>query len=139
MTALAALPGGVTAARAGRRPGRGLARNVGLGLGLLGLLYLGLWWRSHLLGAPLLAQATALLLGLGLSVVLGRFGSLAAVAVLSAGGVAEGLPPASLSVSTCSPSWSGPPSSMGGAWPPPLTSAARTFPPARTTQSCPRA
>ncbi|HWW92298.1 MAG TPA: hypothetical protein VN375_02940, partial [Vicinamibacteria bacterium] len=73
LSALAALLGGLAAARAGRRPGRGLARNVGLGLGLLGLLYLGLWWRSHLLGAPLLAQATALLLGLGLSVVLGRF------------------------------------------------------------------
>jgi hypothetical protein len=97
LSALAALLGGLAAARAGRRPGRGLARNVGLGLGLLGLLYLGLWWRSHLLGAPLLAQATALLLGLGLSVVLGRFGSLAAVAVLSAGGVADRLPPASLS------------------------------------------
>jgi hypothetical protein len=96
-SALAALLGGLTAARAGRRPGPGLARNVGLGLGLLGLLYLGLWWRSHLLGAPLLAQATALLLGLGLSLVLGRFGSLAAVAVLSAGGVADRLPPASLS------------------------------------------
>jgi hypothetical protein len=101
MSALAALLGGLTAARVGRRrgrrPGPGLARNVGLGLGLAGLLYLGLWWRSHLLSAPVLAQATALLLGLGLSLVLGRFGSLAAVAVLSAGGVTDRLPPASLS------------------------------------------
>jgi len=101
VTALAALLGGLAAdwaaRRLGRHPGPALPRNVGLAIGLLVLLYLGLWWRSHLGGAPLLPQAVALALGFGLSLALGRFGTLAAVAVLSAGGAGGRLPPASLS------------------------------------------
>jgi hypothetical protein len=100
-TALATLLGGlVTAAllrRFRRHPGPWLARNVGLGLALAGLLYLAFWWRSHLVDAPVRAQAIALVLGLALSLALGRFGALAAVAVLSAGGVSQTLPRARLS------------------------------------------
>jgi len=101
VTALAALAGGFLADWAGRQlgrhPGPTLPRNVGFLIGLAGLVYLGFWWRSHLAGAPLLPQAVALGLGVGLSLTLGRFGSLAAVAVLSAGGAGGRLPPASLS------------------------------------------
>jgi Type I phosphodiesterase / nucleotide pyrophosphatase len=100
VTAVASALGGLAAAwlgrRTGRRPGPGLARNVGLVVALLGLLYLALWWRTHLASAALPARAGALLLGLGLSLALGRFASLAAVAVLAAGGLGDGLPRAGL-------------------------------------------
>lgn len=100
-TGVAAFLGGLAAAWWGRRGGRqahpALARNVGLALALGGLAYLALWWRSHALQAPLAFQALAALLGVGVSLVLGRFGSLAAVAVLAAGGLADHLPAASLS------------------------------------------
>src|SRR6185436_12212736 len=47
-TAVASALGGLAAAwlgrRTGRRPGPGLARNVGLVVAVLGLLYLALWW-----------------------------------------------------------------------------------------------
>ena len=66
-------------------------------MALLAVAYVALWWRSHLAGAPVLGQAAALALGLLLSLALGRFASLAAVAVLSAGGASAHLPPASLS------------------------------------------
>jgi hypothetical protein len=96
----AAFAGGLAAAwlgrRAGTRASATLARNVGLALALGGLAYLALWWRSRALGAPPVAQAAALATGLCLSVVLGRFGSLAAVAVLSAAG-RDRVPEASLS------------------------------------------
>ena len=98
LTGLVALAGGLLAAwakRLGREAGAGLARNVGLVVALGAIAYAALWWRSHLVGAPVLGQAAALALGLLLSLVLGRFASLAAVAVLSAGG--SHLPPASLS------------------------------------------
>ena len=98
LTGVVALAGGLLAAwakRLGREAGAGLARNVGLAVALLAMAYVALWWRSHLVGAPVLGQAAALALGLLLSLVLGRFASLAAVAVLSAGG--SHLPPASLS------------------------------------------
>jgi hypothetical protein len=99
LTGVVALAGGLLAAwgrSLGRAPGSGLARNVGLGTALLAVAYLALWWHSHLSGAPVVAQAGALALGLLLSLALGRFASLAAVAVLSAGGASH-LPPASLS------------------------------------------
>jgi hypothetical protein len=100
LTGLVALAGGLLAAwarRLGREPGENLARNVGLGVALLAVAYVALWWRSHLAGAPVLGQAASLALGALLSLVLGRFASLAAVAVLSAGGASPHLPPASLS------------------------------------------
>lgn len=96
----AAFVAGLAAAWLGKRlgPGAGaaLSRGVGLTLALGGLGYGALWWRSRGLGAPLEVQALALVVALGLSLVLARFGSLAAVAVLS---VVEGgrLPRASLS------------------------------------------
>ena len=95
-TAGASALGGLAAAwlgrRTGRRPGPGLARNVGLVVAVVGLLYLALWWWTHMASASLASRASALLLGLGLSLALGRFASLAAVAVLAAGGLGEGLP-----------------------------------------------
>jgi hypothetical protein len=100
LTGLTALLGGFLAAwarRTGHRPGPTLARNVGLGVALATVAYLVLWWRSHLGGASLHFQAGALALGLLLSLALGRFASLAAVGVLSAGGEAANLPPRSLS------------------------------------------
>jgi hypothetical protein len=100
-TAAAAFLGGLAAAWAGRRlgkaPGPALARNVGLALALAAFAYLALWWRSHASELSMPAQVMALVLGLGAAVLLGRFGSLAAVAVLSAGGVGDRLPRASLS------------------------------------------
>jgi hypothetical protein len=100
VTALAAFAGGLAAAawsrRGGRQPGPRLSRNVGLVLALASLGYLALWWRSHVWGASWPAQLLIAVLGLGASLALGRFGSLAAVAVLSAGGATR-LPQASLS------------------------------------------
>jgi hypothetical protein len=68
-----------------------------LALAVVGLLYLGFWLRSHAATTSLPVRATAVALGLGLCLALGRFGFLAAVAVLAAGGVSERLPEASLS------------------------------------------
>jgi hypothetical protein len=85
---VAALIGGLVAAWLGARlgPSAGAAssRGVGLALALGGLAYAALWWRSRGFGAPLGLQLLALAVALGLSLVLARFGSLAAVAVLSA-------------------------------------------------------
>ena len=100
VTAGVALAGGLLAAwarRRGRAPGTNLARHVGLAVATLAVLYLALWGRSHLPGAPLGGRALVLAVGLFLSLALGRFASIAAVAVLSAGGGAALLPPASLS------------------------------------------
>ena len=85
------------AGRAGHHPGPSLARNAGLAVALLAIAFVALWWRSHLAGASVVAQAAGLAVGLLLSLALGRFASLAAVAVLSAGGASGRLPPASLS------------------------------------------
>ena len=66
LTGLAALAGGLLAGwarRRGRRPGAGLPRNAGLAVALLASAYVGLWWRSHLTGSPLVGQAAALLVG----------------------------------------------------------------------------
>lgn len=97
---LAAWIGGLVAAwlgsRLGPTAGAALSRGAGLMLALGGLAYAALWWRARGLGAPPGLQALALAVALGLSLVLARFGSLAAVAVLS---VVEGrhLPEARLS------------------------------------------
>lgn len=100
-TAAAAFGLGLLAAWLARKRGRGLGptlpRAVGVAFALVGLLYLALWWRSRAADAPLMAQAAALVLGVGLAWLLGRFGSLAAVAVLSAGGASATLPEARLS------------------------------------------
>ncbi len=100
-TFTAALVGGLAAATAARlthrRPGPKLPRNAGLGVGLLGLLYAAFWWRSHLPGSPYLYQAVAVVLGLALALALARFGSLAAVGVLAAGGLGDRLPSVNLS------------------------------------------
>jgi hypothetical protein len=99
-TTLAAFAGGMAAGGWARRRGRGasprLARNVGLALGLLGLAYLAAWWRSHGLHAPVAVQAAAAAAGLLACFALGRFGALAAVAVLSAGGTPQGVQEAHL-------------------------------------------
>jgi hypothetical protein len=96
----AAFFGGLVAAGLGRRLGpkgsESLARALGLALGLGGLAYLALWWRSRGLDAPLPAQVAALVLAVCLGAVLARFGSLAGIAVLSAGG-SHRLPQAGLS------------------------------------------
>ncbi len=84
------------ARRRGREPGANLARRVGLTVAIAAVLYLALWWRSHLAAASLPGQALALGVGLFLSLALGRFASLAVIAVLSAGGAAPRLPSASL-------------------------------------------
>lgn len=83
-------------ARRGGRPGPNLARNVGLAFATVGLVYLATWWRGHASQAPLLAQAAALVFGMGLALFLARMGSLAAIAALSAAGDAS-LPEARLS------------------------------------------
>jgi len=99
LTAVAALLAGLLAGRLGRRlgqaPGPNLARNIGLAMAVVGLGYSALWWRSHAIASPALFQVSAAAVGLGLSLVLARFSSLAAVAVLSAGGVGDRLPRAS--------------------------------------------
>lgn len=100
LTGAVALAGGLLAAwarRRGREPGENLAPGVGIAVAIGAVLYVALWWRSHLAGAPLPGQALALGVGLALSLALGRFASLAVIAVLSAGGSALHLAPASLS------------------------------------------
>jgi Type I phosphodiesterase / nucleotide pyrophosphatase len=88
---------GLVARKRGRGPGPALPRSVAVVFGLVGFVYLALWWRSRAAEAPLPAQAAALAVGLGLSLVLGRFGWLAAVVVLSTGGPEAHLPQARLS------------------------------------------
>ena len=101
VTSVAAFAGGLAAAwagrRLGRRPGPALARNIGLALAVAGVAYVALWWRSHAAELSPAAEVIAVALGLGVAFLLGRFGALAAVAVLSAGGVGDRLPRASLS------------------------------------------
>jgi hypothetical protein len=99
-TGLAALLAGLVAARmarrAARRPSATLARNAGLAAAALGITYSAIWWRSHLQGAPLGIQVGALTITLALALALGRFVSLAAVAVLAAAGLSDELPQAGL-------------------------------------------
>jgi hypothetical protein len=99
VTAAVAFLAGLAAhayARRGRAASAWLSRNIGLVVGLAALLYLTLWWRSHLVHRSPLLMAGAVLLGLCLSLVLGRFGALSAVAVLSAAGAGARVPTASL-------------------------------------------
>jgi hypothetical protein len=99
-TGVAAAAGGlltrVVSDRLGKRAGPNASRGFGLLLGLAGILYLALWWRSHAALAPLPLQIAFVVIGVLLAAVLGRFGSLAAVAVLSAAGGVQQLPAASL-------------------------------------------
>jgi len=100
LTGAVALAGGLLAAwarRRGREAGDDLARRVGIAVAVGAVLYVALWWRSHLGESSLPGQAIAVAVGLGLSLALGRFASLAAIAVLSTSGAALHLPPASLS------------------------------------------
>jgi hypothetical protein len=90
VTAGLAFAAGLLASALARRLPRGgvdLPRLAGLGLALAGLGYLALWWRSHGFGpaSPAL-QAGFAALGIAVSLLLWRFGTLAAVAVLSASG-----------------------------------------------------
>jgi hypothetical protein len=91
---LAALAAAWIGRRVNHRPGPTFSRNIGLAVAVLGTAYLALWWHSHARAAPLGVQLVLAAVGFGLVIVLTRFGSLAAVAVLSAGGVAERLPEA---------------------------------------------
>jgi hypothetical protein len=99
-TGLAALAAGALASalarRGGRGPSRAVARNAGLLAALPGVVYVAFWWRSHLADAGWVPQLVALALCVPLLAALGRFGSLAAVAVL-ARHAAGALPEAELS------------------------------------------
>ena len=101
VTALVTFAGGLAAAgwarRRERRPGPTVSRNVGLAMGIAGLGYVALWWRAHAWAAPVMTQVLFIALGVALCVALGRFGTLASVAVLTAGGMGDRLPEASLS------------------------------------------
>lgn len=75
----------------------GLPRVTALLLAGSGLAYLGLWWRSHGGEAPALQQAAFVAIGAAIAFLLGRFGAIATVAVLSAGGLVDRVPEAALS------------------------------------------
>lgn len=94
---LAALAAAAWTRRRGRTTSPRAPLAAGLVSGLAVLAWLALWWRSHGAGTSTLAQVGALAVGLALSAALGRFVSLAAVAVLSAAGAARHLQQASLS------------------------------------------
>lgn len=80
---------GLVARRLGRRPGPNVARNAGVVLAAVALTYLGFWWHSHAQTAAVPVQAALLASGLGLGFLFARFGTLAAVAVLSAVGAGD--------------------------------------------------
>lgn len=90
----------LTATLARGAPGRKstlLPRVVSAALAGAGALYLVFWWRSHGAVAPAATQAIFLLIGAAVSGLLGRFGALASVAVLSAAGALDRVPQAALS------------------------------------------
>jgi hypothetical protein len=96
-TLLAGLAAAWLGARMTRLPRPTLSRDVGLALATLALAYVALWWHSHAAEMSTAMKASSLLVGVALCAALGRFGALAAVAVLSAGGLGARLPQASLS------------------------------------------
>ena len=97
-TLLAGLAAAWLGTRLTRLPRPTLSRDVGLALATLGLAYVALWWQSHAAEMSTPMKAASLLVGVErLCAALGRFGALAAVAVLSAGGLGGRLPQASLS------------------------------------------
>lgn len=100
-TALGAWAMGLLASALARRLGRGLGRWLprlaSLAFAVAALLYLGLWWRSHGGDAPPLRQAAFGAIGLAVAFLLGRFGGLASVAVLSAAGLLDRVPEAAVS------------------------------------------
>jgi hypothetical protein len=96
-TAALALLAGLLAAwgrRVGHHPRPTLSRSVGFTLAILGTIYLGPWWYNHARAASLPTQVLLALGTAALVLCLARFGTLAAVAVLSAGGVGDRLPEA---------------------------------------------
>ena len=97
-TLLAGLAAAWLGTRMTRLPRPTLSRDVGLALATVGLAYAALWWHSHAAEMSPALKAGSLLVSVALCAVLGRFGALAAVAVLSAGGLAGRLPAASLSL-----------------------------------------
>lgn len=76
-----------TSRRRERAPAPALTRGVAPLVTLASLVYVGLWWRAHVAGAPVWVQVAAAVVGAGLSLLGGRLASLSVVAVLSAGGV----------------------------------------------------
>ena len=100
VTTASVLIAGLVAAwcgRTGRTPSSDLGRQTGLTLSLATLAYLVPWWESHAAGASLAYRLAAAVAGLGLSLALGRFGAMASVAVLAAGGGSGRLPDARVS------------------------------------------
>jgi hypothetical protein len=99
--AAGALVAGLAAARIAGRvtrlPSPTLSRNVGVALATLGLAFVALWWHSHAAEMSPAMKIVSLAAGIALCAALGRFGALAAVAVLSASGLGGPLPAASLS------------------------------------------
>lgn len=100
VTTVAALIAGLVAAwcgRQGRTPPSDLGRKIGMTLSLAALAYLVPWWQTHASEVPLAYRLAAAVAGLGLSLALGRFGAMASIAVLAAGGGNGPLPEAGVS------------------------------------------
>jgi hypothetical protein len=96
-TLIAGLAASWLASRLKHLPRPTISRDAGLALATLGLAYLALWWHTHAAEMSATLEIASLVGGVALCAALGRFGALAAVAVLSAGGLGGRLPEASLS------------------------------------------
>ena len=100
VTTVAALIAGLLAAwcgRQGRTPPSDLGPKIGMTLSLAALAYLVPWWQTHATEASLAYRLATAVAGLGLSLALGRFGAMASIAVLAAGGGSGRLPEAGVS------------------------------------------